>query len=214
MRQEMITYDLFCQTAQKMQSHGEKISVRTVLSHTGGSFSKIAGFLKQWRQTQVHAQSVVDRELSTHLKQAILAEVGKAVTETKILLETQLSQTSDQLDEAHEALAKQEKELEEAAQEIKQLNQALFVKERLEAQHAEKIQALGDKLEKFVHAVHEADKRAAIANESLAKQEKILQALEEKLAQSIQAQHEADKRAAIAEARCTDVEKQRKKSEK
>jgi hypothetical protein len=61
------------------------------------------------------------------------------VTETKILLETQLSQTSDQLDEAHAVLTKQEKALEEAAQEIKQLNQSLFDKERLETQHAEKI---------------------------------------------------------------------------
>jgi hypothetical protein len=208
MRPEMITYEVFCQTAQKMQARGEKISVRAVLSHTRGSFSKIAAFLKQWRQEQEQAQSATDCELSLNLKQAMLAEIGKAVTETKTLFVTRLAQVNDQLDEAQEVLTKQEKALEEAEQEIKQLHQALFVKEQLQIQQAEKIQALEDKLEKSVHAAHEADKRAAVAEDSLLKQEKILEVLEKRLALSIQARHEADKRAAIAEVRCADMEKQ------
>src|ERR1700688_3468484 len=118
MRQELITYDTFCQAVQNMQGQGEKISVRTILSHTGGSFVKIADFLKRWRAEQAHAQAQVDRELSPNLRQAILAEIGKAVTETKISYETQLNQTNDQLEEAHEALAKQENMLEEYEQQI------------------------------------------------------------------------------------------------
>jgi hypothetical protein len=54
MRQELVTYDLFCQAVQKMQEHHEKLSVHTLLNHTGGSFAKIADFLGRWRQEQAH----------------------------------------------------------------------------------------------------------------------------------------------------------------
>jgi hypothetical protein len=41
MRQELVTYDLFCQAVQKMQEHHEKLSVHTLLNHTGSSFAKM-----------------------------------------------------------------------------------------------------------------------------------------------------------------------------
>src|ERR1700733_1045722 len=123
MRHELITYDIFCQAVQEMQDAGEKLSVRTILSHTGGSFAKVASFLKRWREVQAHSQSQVNREMSVNLRQAILAEVGKAAAEAKNLYEAELAQAGEQLDEAHEALAKQEKTLEEYERQIQQLNQ-------------------------------------------------------------------------------------------
>lgn len=179
MRQTLVTYDIFCQAVQAMQDQGEKISVRTILSHTGGSFSKIAEFLKRWRGEQAHVESQIDRELSPNLRQAILAEIGKAVTETKNTHEKQLSQTNEQLEEANEVLVKQENLLEEQEQQIIQLNQQIAITAQMQAQQAEKIQVLEKKLEETITAQHQADKQAAIAEtrcveleKQLAKQER------------------------------------------
>jgi chromosome segregation ATPase len=174
MRQVLVTYDTFCQTIQNMQSQGEKVSVRTILSHTGGSFSKIAEFLKRWRAEQAHAQSHVDRELSPNLRQAILVEIGKAVADTKTSYETQLNQVNEQFEEVHEALTKQEKNNEDFEQQIDQLNQRLAIANQLKTQQAEKIQQLEIKLEQSIKAQHEADKRAAISETRYAELEKQL----------------------------------------
>ena len=95
-------------------------------------------------------KSLIDHELSSNLRQAILAEVGKAVTETKALLEEQIVQTSDQLDEAHEALAEQEKALSDSEQELKKLTQQIAVSDKVQAQLAEKVQHLEKKLEQSI----------------------------------------------------------------
>lgn len=173
MRQEIVTYDVFCQAIQKMLERGEEISVRTVLSHTGGSFAKIAVFLKRWRQEQAHVQTT-DHELSPNLKQAILAEIGKAVTTARTLLEKQVAQMGEQLDEAIEALAKQEKTLGDYEQQVNQLNQQLAIANQTQAQQAEKIQSLEKKLEQSIRDQHEADKRAAVAETRCSELEKQL----------------------------------------
>ena len=180
MRQVLVTYDTFCQAIQSMQTQGEKISVRTILSHTGGSFSKIAEFLKRWLAEQAHAQSQVDRELSPNLRQAILVEIGKAVADTKTSYETQLNQANEQLEEAHEALAKQEKNSEAFEQQIDQLNQQLAIAHQLQAQQMEKIQWLETKLEQSIQAQHEADKKAAISETRYAELEKQVNKQEKK----------------------------------
>ncbi len=164
MRQELITYDTFCQAVQKMQEHGEKILVRTILSHTGGSFAKIAAFLKRWREEQAYTQSQIDHEISPHLKQAILAEIGKAEAQAKVALEAQVAQASEQLEETCEILAKQEKMLEDYEQQVNQLNQQVAVMTQLHTQHEEKMQVLEKKLEQAVAAHYAADKQAAIAD--------------------------------------------------
>ena len=174
MRQELITYDIFCQAIQKMQEQGEKMSVRTILSHTGGSFAKIAGFLKRWRMEQAYAQSQTGREISQHLTQAILAEIGKAEEQAKAALETQLTQANEQLEETHEILSKQEKLIEEYEQQIAQLNQQAAVMTQVQNQQSERMQQVEKKLEQTVEAQHSVDKRAAIAEVRYAELEKQL----------------------------------------
>jgi chromosome segregation ATPase len=163
MRQETITYDVFYQAIQKMQAENEKISVRTVLSHIGGSFPKVAGFLKRWRQEQAHAQAAINHELSPNVRQVIIAEIGKAVAETKAFFEKQLAEASEQIDETNEALSKQERRIEDYEQEIYQLNQQLATANELPAKQLEKITSLEKKLEQTIEAQHRADKQAAIA---------------------------------------------------
>ena len=123
MRRDTITYDVFCETIQKMLADGEKISVRTVISHIGGAFGTVAAYLKRWRQEQAYAQSMVDRDISANLRKAILAEVGAAVAETKSQHQAQLTQVNEQLDETLEALTRQEAAFEEASAWSKQLEQ-------------------------------------------------------------------------------------------
>lgn len=183
MRQEIVTYDIFCQAIQKMQLQGEKISVRAVHSHIGGSFAKVAGFLRLWQQEQTHAKSLISSELSTNLRQAILAEIGKAVTEAKALLEKQLAQANSQLDETCEAIAKQEKALADYDEQVTKLNQELAVANQLQEQQVEKIQALEKKLEQSMQSQHEVDKRAVIAETRCAELEKQLVKWEKEMEQ-------------------------------
>jgi len=182
MRQELITYDMFCQAIQKMQEQNEKISVRTIHSHIGGSFAKITDFLRRWRLKQARMQSI-DRELSPNLKQAILDEIEKTVTDAKVSLETQLTQAGEQLEEANEALAKQEKISSDYEQQVNQLNQQLAVVNQLQTQQIERNQSLEKKLEQSVQDQHEADKRAAIAETRYTESEKQLAKYEKQIVQ-------------------------------
>ena len=162
MRKETITYDACCQVLQEMKIKGEQISVRALLSHTGGSFSKIARFLKAWQLEQAHASSA-PVELSNTLKQSILAEIGKAVTETSCSLKEQLQETNKQLDESHETLTKQENHILEQTELNNELKQKLAVMEKINEQQRERIKTLEDNLEKSRQAHHESDKKAAVA---------------------------------------------------
>lgn len=178
MRRETITYDQFCQTVQKMQAEGEKISNRTILSHLGGSFGTVAAYLKRWRQEQAYALAMTDRELSPNLRQAILAEIGGAITETKNQYQTQLTQANEQLDEILDVVAKQEAAFEEYESKVKKQDQQLATAHQAQTQHSERIQILEAKLDQYVRAQHEADKRAAIAETRCQELEKQLLKLE------------------------------------
>jgi Plasmid replication region DNA-binding N-term len=182
MRQEIITYDLFCETAQKMVQHNERITVRTLHSHIGGSFAKLGDFLKRWRNEQAYAQSQADKEISSNLKQAILAEMGKAVAEVKSRLEVQLAQSGEQLDEANEVIAKQENDLEGYQQQLHEWQQKSVILEALNKQQLQKIQALENKLEQSIQQRHETDKKAVVAETKCLELEKLLTRYEKQAA--------------------------------
>ncbi|HVV67738.1 MAG TPA: DNA-binding protein [Gammaproteobacteria bacterium] len=178
MRRDTITYDVFCQTVQKMQLAGEKISVRTILSHIGGAFGTIATFLNRWKKEQSYAQSVIDRDLSASLRKAILAEIGQAVAETKEQSQSQIDQTNEQLEETLETLARQEATLDAYEAQTKQLEQQLSTATSIQAQQLDRIALLEKKLEDYLQNQHETDKRAAVAEARCQELEKQLSRLE------------------------------------
>lgn len=178
MRRDTVTYDVFCQTVQKMQLSGEKISVRTIISHIGGAFGTVAAFLNRWKKEQSYAQSMIDRDLSANLRKAVLAEIGQAVAETKDQFQSQLDQANEQLEETLEALDKQEAALEACETQTRQLEQQLSAATSMHSQQRERITTLEEKLEQYVQVQHEADKRAAVAEARCQELEKQLAKLE------------------------------------
>ena len=179
MRPTLMTYEIFCEAVEKMQAQSEKISVRTVLSHTGGSFSTVASYLKRWREEKAHAQEALYVDISTNLRQAILSEVGKVVLENRAILEARLKEKTEELEETQEALQKQEKETQGYQEEVIVLRQRTAVLEELKAHQSHELKSLEKKLEERRQKEHEADKRATIAETRLIELERQLIKLEE-----------------------------------
>lgn len=208
MKTEQITYDKFSQMAQKMVENGEKLTVRSVHSRLGGSFGKLSEFLKRWEQERAYLNSAKQTDISDALRQAMLNEVGRAVREAKEALETQLKQVSDQLEEANEKLAEQEKTIEENSETLRDLKEKLVLAQQISKDHENTHRNLSDKLESAIKektsAITDAAKsklqleRADSDNQEMKQQIKELQTRVESL---ISEKYEAEKLAAVAKAK-------------
>jgi chromosome segregation ATPase len=123
MKTEQLTYDKFSAMAQKMVENDEKLTVRSVHNRLGGSFGKISEFLKRWEQERSYLSLVKQGDISDNLRQAMLSEVGRAVSEAKAALEAQLQQIAAHLEEANEKLTEQEKEIEDGTEMLRDLKE-------------------------------------------------------------------------------------------
>lgn len=208
MKTEQITYDKFCQMVQKMVENSEKLTVRSVHSRLGGSFGKISEFLKRWEQERAYLNLVKQGDISDTLRQAMLSEVGRAVSEAKTALETQLQQVSDHLEEANEKLTEQEKMIEESSETVRDLKEKLVLAQQISKEHENAHRDLGDKLESAIKektlAITDAAKsklqleRADLDNRDMKQQIKELQTRVDSLTSE---KYEAEKQAAVAKAK-------------
>lgn len=135
MKTEQVIYDKFSQTVQKMIENGEKLTVRSVLSRTGGSFGKISDFLKRFEQERAYLNLSKQSDISDTLRQSILSEVGRAVGEARSVLEIQIQQLTTHLEEANERLSEQEKIIEENSEIIRESKEKLILTEQISKDH-------------------------------------------------------------------------------
>ena len=145
MKTEQVTYDSFCQVAQKMLEIGEKLTVRSVHGRLGGSFGKLSEFLKCWKQERAYLSLVNQRDISDSLRQAMLSEVGRAVSEAKASLEAQLRQVSEHLEEANEKLTEQEKIIDNAAETVRDLKEKLVLAQQISTEYETAQRTLNNK---------------------------------------------------------------------
>lgn len=164
MKTEQITYDKFSQMVQKMIENGEKLTVRSIHGRLGGSFSKLSEFLKRWEQERAYLNLAKQADISDPLRQAMLSEVGRAVSEAKAAIEIQLQQVSDHLGEANEKLTEQEKIIEEGSDEIRDLKEKLALAQQVSKEHEIAHREQGDKLELAIK-----EKTAAITDAAKSK---------------------------------------------
>lgn len=208
MKTETVTYEKFLIVVQKMAESGEKLSVRSVLSRLGGSFGKVSDFLKRYNQDRANANQAQQSNISDSLRQAILSEVGRAVGEAKLALESQLQQAIEHLQEANEKLAEQEKTIEAQSQVIEGLKEETVqsqqivkgfeaatreLKKALESAEREKSAALNDGV-KSKQLFERADADIREFKQNLKELQKIIDSITSD-------KYEAEKRAAVAEAK-------------
>jgi chromosome segregation ATPase len=80
---EVVTYDVVAKKIKELYDRDERISVRNVLSHTGGSTNKIVEFIKRWKNEN---QVIQDYSISSTLMVALAQErklITKMVSEAK-----------------------------------------------------------------------------------------------------------------------------------
>lgn len=122
MKRDSLTYAAVAEVCEQLIKAGEKPNQRKIQQRLGGSFSTILGFLTQWK-TQHDFALQVDTDLSDPFRQAVLAEIGRAVTQAKTRLESQLAEAGEQLQEAQGVLAEYEEKLNTAEQKIQALEE-------------------------------------------------------------------------------------------
>lgn len=208
MKTEQVTYDKFYQIANKMLENDEKLTVRNVHGRLGGSFGKVSEFLKRFEQERAYLSFAKQGDVSDPLRQAILGEIGKAVSEAKTVLEAQMTQLSSHLEEANEQLNEQEKNLTFLSEENSTLKEKSSLSQKtiddLGRTNKELEQKLDEAQKEKMLAVTDAAKsklqleRADKDNQDLKEQSKQMQI---KLDSLTQEKYEAEKRAAVAEAK-------------
>lgn len=208
MKSEQVTYDKFCQVAAKMLENEEKLTVRAVHGRLGGSFSKISAYLKQFQQERAYMSASRQSDISDSLRQAVLAEIGKAVDETKIALEKQLRQVTEQLDEANEQLSAQEAAIADLQNDFANSKEKLAISKKgvddLQSELKNMAAQLDTAQKEKVLAITEAAK----SNLQLERSDKDnaefkvkIKELQEKVDALSAEKYDAEKRAAVAEAK-------------
>jgi len=101
---------------------GEKPSIRAIHERTGGSYSTIATFLRQWRQAQ-QAASMQDVAISEDLTRALLLEFNKITAKCKIAFSKQLETEKLQAEEHERLLANAEANIAALTEQLEQERQ-------------------------------------------------------------------------------------------
>lgn len=208
MKTENVTYEKFLAVVQKMAAGGEKLTIRGVHSHLGGSFGKVSDFLKRYGQERANVSQAQQSNISDSLRQAILSEVGRAVGEAKLALESQLQQATEHLQEANEKLAEQEKTIKAQSQAIDALKEQAVQSQQI----IKGYEAASQDLKKALESV-EREKSSALSDAAKSKQlferadhdiselKENLKELQKRIDSLTSEKYEAQKRAAVSEAK-------------
>jgi len=114
-----ISYDQVAQACQSLLDEKQKITVRSILSITGGSPNTVLEFYRQWRQQQDDiSMADIEEDLSLQIRQAILAECARKTTSIKEVFTRKVTDAEQQLTEVKKLLANFEQQLEDANSKI------------------------------------------------------------------------------------------------
>ena len=84
MPKNSVTYLQVAEACQTLLAEGQKITLRAIVAKVGGSPNIILPFIKQWQAEQDDiALAAIDEELSQSVRQAILAEYARKISQVK-----------------------------------------------------------------------------------------------------------------------------------
>ena len=177
-----INFEQVKQAADKLQSEGQKVSVRAVQSITGGSMTTVLELLRQWQQRQQSAvfPSGMEETLSEKLRAAISSEISENVSRCRAAMEAQVKaaeqraqETGDLLKDAETREGELRVTIEADKKEITSLATQLKMTES-------KVGELESKIEELRKVLLEAEKRAAVAETRVEERDKSIKVLEER----------------------------------
>jgi colicin import membrane protein len=126
-----ITYEQVAQACQSLLDEKEKITLRAIVSITGGSPNNVLKFWKEWRQQQDDiAMGDIEETLSLQAQQAILAECARKTASIKEVFHHKIAETEQQLAEVRKLFANAEQELAETHSQIGEQAKKLAVSDQ------------------------------------------------------------------------------------
>jgi Plasmid replication region DNA-binding N-term. len=146
MKTATLTYELVCAQINELVQNGEKITVRNVLSRTGGSTARLLEFIKRWREENNIGKLNPDLVISDELHRALLIDKSAAVAKTATAYKIQLTDIELLLEESNEILKSQELQLAESAKEINDLKQRVATLTNNENNYKEKLKTQAEKI--------------------------------------------------------------------
>jgi len=173
-----VNFEQVKQAAEKLQSEGQKVSVRAVQSLTGGSMTTVMELLRQWQQSAVLPVGT-EENLSETLRAAISSEISGNVSRCRAAMEAQVEAAEQRAQETGDLLKDAENREEELRatldadkKEITTLTTQLKMTET-------KVRELEVKIEELRKDLLEAEKRAAVAETRVEERDKSIKTLEE-----------------------------------
>lgn len=173
MKNQVISYESTCENIQQMQGLGEKITVRNILTRTGGTTGTIAKHLRQWQAENVEVKTGNIEIIANEIVQAILMDKKSAVVKAVESYQTQIIGLNAVIQELGDKCDLQELQLITKDTEIKDLNEKFIAKlavlevqlEMSKTHGLELSQELNkekEKIELAIDAKYQAEKDAAI----------------------------------------------------
>ena len=101
-----VSYEQVKHAVDKLQSEGQKVSVRSIQSMTGGSMTTVMELHRQWQQRQQTAllPGGQGENLSEKLRTAIWSEITENVSQCRAAMEAQVKAAEQRAQETEELL--------------------------------------------------------------------------------------------------------------
>ena len=176
-----INFEQVKQAADKLQSEGQKVSVRAVQSITGGSMTTVLELLRQWQQLQQSAvfPSGMEETLSEKLRAAIGSEIFENVSRCRAAMEAQLKAAEQRAQETGDLLKDAENREEEIRSTIDADKKEITALATQLKMTESKVGELEAKVEELRQSLLAAEKRAAVAETRVEERDKNIKILEE-----------------------------------
>lgn len=107
---KIVTYENVAFACAKLKEDGEKITGRSVLEMTGGSFGTVLKYLKQWRE-QGDNEMIIPTQIPDFLVKEITQALWQATNEGKSYAENQIKRSAETENEAINALRASENKI-------------------------------------------------------------------------------------------------------
>lgn len=211
MAKNSVTYEQVAQACQTIINEKQKLTLRAIVSITGGSPNNVLKYWKQWRQQHDEiATAAIEEELSSSVKQAMLAECARKTIAIKELFTHKVAETEQQLLDLQKLFEDNEQQLAQANSKIIEQDKQLAVSHQQLIDMEQRVK----EMEERYRAAILAQERTQTEKESAEKQ---INSLQNRLSQlenefkTLQAsKHERDLEIATLKTRQAEMEKQLK----
>lgn len=174
-----VTYEQVAVACQSLLKEGRGITARAILAKTGGSPNHVVKLWQRWRQEKEDiALAAVDEELSSQVKQAILAECARKTALVKNQWADKVAATEKQLTEMGEMLLQLDLEKDRLTLELGKAQQSMMEQDKRQAVADQRLldaQSRCQELEKLYRESALAHERAHTEKVMIEKQNQVLE---------------------------------------